>query len=84
VTLARGKPLNGTKTHPLSEHARSAIKSLAHGPSPACEFNPGVVDRLLRESYIELVVLPSPYKTRKGNIQHLRLIVAATPRTEGQ
>ncbi len=54
-------PLNGTKTHPLTEHGFSALKQLRSGPLPAQSFNPGVIDRLLRESLIELKDGPSPY-----------------------
>jgi hypothetical protein len=70
-------PLNGTKTHPLSAVAKAAIESLRTGPRPAQEFNPGIVDRLLREGCVEIIELPSPYKTRKGNVAHLRLVVTA-------
>lgn len=67
-------PLNGTKTHPLSEHALDELRVLARGPRPASEINPGVVNRLLRGELVELVVLPSPYVKHKGrNIEHLRI-----------
>ncbi len=69
------KPLNGNKTHPLSTIATAALDSLKSGPRPAQEFNPGVVNRLLREG-CELVYLPTPYRTRTGNIAHLRLRLA--------
>lgn len=66
-------PLNGTKTHPLSEGAKSVLARLERGPLPAQELNPGLVNRLLRERYVELVMLPTPYKTKVGKIPHLRL-----------
>jgi hypothetical protein len=69
------KPLNGTETHPLSECARAALASLDRGPRPCGELNPGVVNRLLREPGVELVDLPSPYRTRKGNVAHLRRVI---------
>lgn len=70
-------PLNGTKTHPLSEHALAALRKLKAGPYPAREFNPGIVNRLLREGCVELVNMPSPYKTRKGLVTYIRLITPA-------
>jgi len=48
-------PLNGTKTHPLSKHAVEAIHRIRHEGTVLCTaFNPGVVNRLLREENIEL------------------------------
>jgi hypothetical protein len=56
------KPLNGTKTHPLSDHARRALERLARGqPIPCLEFNPGVVNRLLRGALVEVSERPSHY-----------------------
>lgn len=49
------KPLNGELTHPLSEHAIAALERLRHEGSVDCRaFNPGVVNRLLREPGVEL------------------------------
>jgi len=44
------------------------------GPEPKSEVNPGVVRRLTTcaEPLAEVVDLPSPYKTRPGNVAHLR------------
>lgn len=67
------KPLNGTKTHPLSALARAELQGLLRGPWPRQEVNPGVVNRLLRGGFVELVDMPSIYPTRKGNIQFLRI-----------
>jgi hypothetical protein len=47
-------PLNGTKTHPLSEHAKEVLRSLARFNLPAHRINPGVRDRLGREELIEI------------------------------
>lgn len=70
-------PLNGSKTHPLTDHARDCLKSLDHGPRPRQEFNPGVVNRLLREDLAAVVSLPSPYPSHKGACtEHLVLTVA--------
>lgn len=66
-------PLNGTRTHPLSPLAIEALELLKSGPLPTQRFNPGLVNRLLREPTVELVDMPSPYKTRKGLVPHLRL-----------
>jgi hypothetical protein len=59
-------PLNGTKTHPLSKHALSALERLMNGPEPRQTINPGVVNRLEREALVETVMLPSPYQSHKG------------------
>ncbi len=70
-------PLNGTKTHPLTEHAWSVLVSLALlGPEPAQETNPGVINRLERENLAERFLAPTPYRTRKGNIPWLRITEA--------
>ena len=47
-------PLHGTKTHPLSDHARGILAQLAKGPIPAYQINPGVINRLLREDLITI------------------------------
>jgi len=48
-----GKPLNGEKTHPLSEHALRVLRRIEGAPVPRYLINPGVRDRLLRESLVE-------------------------------
>lgn len=66
-------PLNGTKTHPLSEHAFSVLGSIAGSPTPCAQINPGVVRRLMDEELAEVVHLPSPYATHKGKpLAHLK------------
>lgn len=66
------RPLNGTKTHPLSDLARAELTRLQNTPLPRQEFNPGVVDRLLRGALVKIADLPSPYKSHKGApISHL-------------
>lgn len=76
-------PLNGTKTHPLSESALGALRSLAHGPIPRQEVNPGVANRLEREDLVDEVDLPSPYKTHKGKkIRFLQINDAGRARLE--
>lgn len=66
-------PLNGTKTHPLTEHGWRALEMLFRGAVPAQVINAGVVNRLLREDLAELYLAPTPYRTRKGNISWLRI-----------
>lgn len=71
------KPLNGTKTHPLSDHAKAELADIASKPVPRQAVNPGVANRLLRESLVESVMLPSPFKTHAGEpLQHLRITSA--------
>ena len=75
------KPLNGEKTHPLSEHALAELRDIAAAPVPSCAVNPGVINRLLRESLVEEVQLPSPFPTHKGrNVAHLQITKAGLAR----
>jgi hypothetical protein len=60
------KPLNGTKTHPLSVHALQVLSAIANTPMPRQTVNPGVANRLLRESLVETQELASPFKAHKG------------------
>lgn len=69
-------PLNGTKTHPLTPAAYTVLTRLAEAPLPKPEVNPGVVNRLEREALIELVNLPSPYKSKPGLYLHLKITPA--------
>jgi len=70
-------PLHGTKTHALSDHARSILTEISKAPIPLQSINPGVADRLCTERLVESVMLPSPYKTHKGKtIEYLRLTPA--------
>ena len=75
------KPLNGEKTHPLSEHAIAELKDIALAPVPRCAVNPGVANRLLREMLVESSPRPSPFKVHKGgNTEHLVLTQAGADR----
>ena len=71
-----GLPLNGTKTHPLSKTALDVLAGIAVAPVPRQVVNPGVVNRLTREHLVEVVDLPSPYKTVRGTVEHLRITPA--------
>lgn len=67
-------PLNGTKTHPLSDLARSALRDLSLRPMARRFFNAGLANRLERDGLVETVYLPSPFKIHKGHpIAHLRI-----------
>ena len=67
-------PLNGTKTHPLTEVAKEALREIARSPVPRTRINPGLVNRLRRGELVESVMLPSPFKTHKGReIEHLAI-----------
>ncbi len=60
------KPLNGEKTRSLTYYAKTVLWELQRfGVKPRQEFNPGVVDRLLREDLVKVVERPSPYKKHK-------------------
>lgn len=60
------RPLNGTKTHPLSAFAIRELRDIGQSPVPRQTLNPGVINRLEREDLVEHVSLPSPYKVHKG------------------
>lgn len=63
----RTEPLNGSKTHPLTDNAWEALDFLRRrGPQPASEINPGIRDRLSREGLAEEVWITSPYRSHKG------------------
>lgn len=62
------KPLHGTRTHALSPHAFGILVKLSAAPLPSQEINPGVINRLMRESLAMVVRLPSPYKTHRGQL----------------
>lgn len=73
--------LNGGKTRPLTEHALCVLRDLARRPLPQQEINPGVRDRLFRESLVEDVELPSPYAVHKGGkCTHLKITEAGLTR----
>ena len=60
------KPLNGTKTHPLSEHALTVLAAIANAPQASHTVNPGVINRLMRESLVTVEQMPSPFKAYRG------------------
>jgi hypothetical protein len=57
------KPLNGEKAHPLSQTALDALRQIARKAVSRGSVNPGV-------ALIDVVDLPSPFKTREGNAPH--------------
>lgn len=71
-------PLNGTKIHPLSPHAKGWLRDLARGRVvPVQEINAGVWSRLREDPagpLVESYLHPSPYKIHKGaQIPHARI-----------
>ena len=68
MTNDRLPPLNGEKTHPLTDHAIGVLREISRDPIPSNEVNPGVLNRLFRESLVKFVMLASPYKTHKGKL----------------
>lgn len=67
-------PLFGTKTHPLSAFAKETLRNLMSGPIPTNQINPGVGNRLMRETLVQIVELHSPYVSHKGkNIPHYEI-----------
>lgn len=70
------EPLNGTKTHPLKPGSLAVLRKLRSGPMPRQEMNPGVANRLLRSGYVESYRGPSPYRTKPGEREYLRITEA--------
>jgi hypothetical protein len=66
-------PLNGTKHHPLTKSAIETLHSVHRRPIPRQEINAGQASRLEAEGLIEIVELPSPYKTVKGKVRHSQI-----------
>lgn len=78
-------PLNGTRTHALSDHAQDCLALLCRYDLPRQNLNPGVINRLLRENLIEIVSLPSPFAGQKGKpIDHARITEAGRARPTGE
>lgn len=74
-------PLNGEKTHPLSQHAIGKLRELALGPMPSLRLNPGVINRFMCEDLAELFQGPSPFPSHKGrNTQFIRITLAGLAR----
>lgn len=68
------RPLNGEHTHALSDFARGELTRIQASPQPIQSLNPGVRNRLERERLVEIVMLPSPYKTHKAKpIAHYKI-----------
>lgn len=75
------RPLNGTKTHPLSAKAFEVLGNIATEPVPYFMINAGVIDRLCREDLIKIVYRPSPYPSSKGaSIRYLEITQAGHDR----
>lgn len=58
---------------PLSAHAIDVLHRVMWKPEPAQEFNSGVVRRLMEDGLVDCVPMPSPYKTRKGTVDYLKI-----------
>ena len=80
MTIDETKPLDGEEAHPLSEVARVTLGRLLGEPIPRSQVNPGVADRLEREGLVEVVDLPSPFRTVRGKVRHLRVTEAGRQR----
>lgn len=80
------KPLNGDKTHPLTAHGYEALARINQPKGcPTMDFNPGVVNRLLREELAEIFTAPSPYRSSKGRtVQFLRITDAGRQTLRGR
>lgn len=54
------------KPHPLSDHSIGVLRQIAKSPMPTMEVNAGVIGKFCTEHLVDLVQLPSPYKSHKG------------------
>lgn len=54
---------------PLSDHAKGVLRRLLGGPVVINDINPGVMNRFRREDLVEIVRLPSPYKSHTDWVQ---------------
>lgn len=69
-----GLSLNGSKTKPLTDHAKGVLRDLLRKPIPMKEINPGVRYRLQRGGWVREIQYTSPYaKHRGGTCPHLAL-----------
>ena len=59
-------------SRPLTAHARAVLAEIEKAPVPASTVNPGVRTKLINAGFAEIVQLPSPYKTVRGQINFLR------------
>ena len=57
---------------PLSEHALAALRRCRDQWVPCQEINPGVVRKLTSEGWAEIGSIPTPYATRRGNVEAIR------------
>lgn len=74
--------MSSTPLKPLTEHALGVLWRISRDPQPRQEINPGVRDRFYREHLVEEILLPSPYKTVKGNVVYLKITKAGLDRLE--
>lgn len=64
----------------LSDKGIRTLAALALAPMPRQEINPGLARKLLLEALAEEIVLPSPYRTVKGDVLYLRITGAGLAR----
>lgn len=68
----------------LSKAAIEALETTGRTAVPRQTVNPGVVRRLLKEALVETFTAPTPFKTRSGNIEWLRITPAGRARLAGE
>lgn len=77
------EPLNGEKTHPLSDHALSELRRVVQRPVPRSQINPGVIGRLLRDDLVVIELLTSPFPSHRGRkVAHVLATRAGAARLE--
>lgn len=67
-------------TDQLSEHALAELRDIAISPVPRSAVNPGCAAKLLRLGLVESVQMPTPFKTKWGMCEHLRITRAGQVR----
>ncbi len=59
----------------LSPHAVNCLESIFHKPKPSQNYNPGVVNQLMKLGAVEIISLPSPFPSHKEGtkVDHLQI-----------
>ena len=73
------------KKRPLSQSAKAALEAIFRQTQPRQEFNPGVVDRLMRDGLVDVVLRRSPYRSHRDRrmIEHLEVTAAGKDLVNG-
>lgn len=68
VRAQKGLPLSNAKPPMFSKHVLAALAELSKGPKRQSSFNPGVVQKLLREKFVVMTEQNYLVLTGKGKL----------------